>query len=67
MKRLTLLAAATLLGACSAPQAIQLRDPQTRQIVECKADPLAVRAWDVASWNEECARRYERNGFTRIQ
>lgn len=65
MKRLTILL--VLLTGCSAPQAIQLRDPQTRQIVECRADPWAVRAWDTQRWNEECAQRYERNGFQRIQ
>jgi hypothetical protein len=66
MKRLTILATLAL-GACSAPQAVQLRDPQTRQIVECRADPWAVRAWDTARWNEECAQKYERNGFERIK
>lgn len=63
MRRYVTLAALALAGC--APQAISLRDPQTRQIVECQADPWVV--LDIKSWNEECARRYERNGFERMK
>lgn len=66
MNRFTALMALALLAGCSAPQAIQLRDP-AGQIVECRADPWAVRSWDVQRWQEECAQRYERNGFQRIK
>ncbi|MCW5738196.1 MAG: hypothetical protein KIS73_29005 [Enhydrobacter sp.] len=66
MKKVALIVALAT-SACSAPQAIQLRDPQTRHVVECKADPWAVYSWDTKRWNEECAARYERNGFQRIQ
>lgn len=65
MKRLTLAAALALAG-CSAPQAIQLRDGQTGAAVECKADPWAVWGWDIKRWQEECAQRYERNGYRRM-
>lgn len=64
MKKLTF---ALLLAGCSAPQAVQLRDPQTRQVVECKADPWAVWSWDISRWQEDCAQRYERNGYARIR
>lgn len=65
MKRLIFVT--VLLAGCSTPQAIQLRDSQTRQVVECKADPWAVWSWDIPRWNEACAARYERNGFERIK
>ena len=56
-----------LLTSCSGPKAIVLRDPQTRQVVECKADPWATWEWDQASYNEDCAKKYERAGFVRLQ
>lgn len=63
MKRLAIVAALSLAGCSS--QAIALRDPASRQVIECKADPWVV--LDVQSWNEECARKYERNGFERLK
>lgn len=66
MKKLALVVG-LLVAGCSAPQAVQLRDPQTKQLVECKADPWAVWSWDIARWNDDCAKKYERNGFERIK
>lgn len=65
MKRTILIA--LLVAGCSSPQAIPLRNSTTQQIVECKADPWAVWSWDIARWNEDCAQRYERNGFQRMK
>lgn len=66
MRHLTLLTLLAL-GACSAPQSITLRDPQTKQVVECKSDPWAVWSWDQAAYNESCAKRYESAGFQRLK
>ena len=65
MKRLAILAVLAV-GACSAPQAVQLRDP-AGHVAECKADPWAVWSWDIKRWQEECAQKYERSGFQRMQ
>jgi hypothetical protein len=68
MKRLPIMASLLALGACSSmDQSIKLRDPQTQQVVECKADPMKIWSWDTARWQEDCAQKYERNGFTRLK
>ncbi len=56
-----------LVAGCSAPQAISLQNSETKQVVSCQADPWAVWSWDIPRWNEECAQRYERNGYTRMK
>lgn len=61
------LAALLALGACSGPQPIALRDPGTKQVVTCAADPWVTWEWDQASANEACARKFERAGFVRLQ
>jgi hypothetical protein len=45
---------------------VQLRDT-AGHVAECKADPWAVWSWDIKRWQEECAQKYERSGFQRMQ
>ena len=52
------------LAACSEPQAVTLRDPETRQIVECRA---TVDTLGQARYIETCAQKYERAGFQRMK
>ena len=56
-----------VLGGCSGPAGISLMDPQTRQTVQCSADPWLVWEWDQARYNEDCAQKYERAGFVRLK
>lgn len=67
MTKITLAVLVLALCACSSPQPILLRDPATKQVAECKADPWAVRAWDVQRYNEDCARKYEAAGYERMK
>lgn len=58
--------AVPLLG-CSAPEPVVLQNPDTKQTVQCAADPWAVWQWDMAAQNDDCARKYEQAGFQRLQ
>lgn len=66
VRGLTILMALTVAGCSTAPQGVQLRDA-SGHVVECKADPWAVWSWDIPRWQEECAQKYERNGFERMK
>lgn len=67
MGKIILALMALAIGGCSGPQPIMLREPQTRQVAECKADPWAVWSWDIPRYNEECARKYEAAGYQRLK
>lgn len=62
--RVALILVLLALGACSEPQAVTLRDPATKQIVECRAFPDT---FGQSSYIETCAQKYERSGFQRMK
>ena len=50
------------ISACSTM--IVLQHPETKEMVQCEADPWA--SWNVYAATESCAKGYERAGYVRM-
>ncbi len=61
---LVLVAAGLAVAACAPSTAIVLRNPQTKDLAECKTLPILG---DPVVSAEQCAESYERVGYVRLQ
>lgn len=60
----TLLSVIVLAGCSTGKRIIVLQHPETKQTVECQADPWAT--FDQKGVTEQCAKDYEAAGYKRL-
>lgn len=63
-KYLFVLVVTTIFLTACGPTQIVLQNPETKEIVQCKGDPLAN--WSPAGAAKECAKGYEKAGYIRL-